>query len=122
MRQSRSIRPGPRRRARRTWLRTISSFSYFSYFSFHELGAESQMIIKRCLVRVAFAFGVFAPTIDIWRLFHCLALGAAILVCGCLTRTNWVCALIGFRGVHFFLPCCDRERMILGKDTNHWEN
>jgi hypothetical protein len=33
-----------------------------------------------------------------------LALGAAILDRRCLTRTNWMCALIGFRGVHLFPP------------------
>jgi hypothetical protein len=58
------------------------------------------MVMKRCLVRVAFAYGVFATAIDVRRLFHCLALGAAILGCGCLARTNWVCTLISFCGVH----------------------
>jgi hypothetical protein len=60
--------------------------------------------MKRFLVCVAFAYGVFAPAIDIRRLFHRLALRAAILACRYGTGTDWVCALFGFRGVHLFPP------------------
>jgi len=56
------------------------------------------------LVRVAFACRVFAPAIDVRRLFHCLALRAAILACRCRTGTNWVSALVAFRGIHLFPP------------------
>jgi hypothetical protein len=56
------------------------------------------------LVRVALAFAVFAPAIDIRRLFHGLALGAAILSRCCHAGTNWVCTLLDFRGVHLLPP------------------
>ena len=69
-------------------------------------------------MRVAFACGVFAPAIDVRRLFHRLTLSAAILPCGCLARTNWVCALIGFLGVHLFSPGFGPRTDDLSLDTN----
>lgn len=40
---------------------------------------ESQTVMKRRLVRVAFTSVVFAPAIDVRRLFRGFALGPAIL-------------------------------------------
>jgi hypothetical protein len=55
-------------------------------------------------VCVAFTSLVLAPAIDVRRLFHCLALGAAILARRCHARTNWVCTFVSFRRVHLFPP------------------
>ena len=62
------------------------------------------------LGRFALAAGVSARTIDVRRLFHSLALGAAVFARRCHARTNGVCTLLGFRGRHFFLLASDRQR------------
>ncbi len=56
------------------------------------------------LVCMAFAAGVFAGTIDVRHLFHCFALDAAILARSGQAGTNWVSALLRFRGLHNFSP------------------
>jgi hypothetical protein len=76
----------------------------FSFFSFNAFEAEFQAVMKRRLVRVAFTSFVLAPAIDVRRLFHGFALGAAIFARRCHARTNWVCTFLGFRSVHLFPP------------------
>jgi hypothetical protein len=58
--------------------------------------------MKRWLVRLAFASGVWARTSDLRCLFRCLTLGAAVLARRCDTRTERVCTLLCFFGTHFF--------------------
>jgi hypothetical protein len=57
--------------------------------------------MKRWLVRLAFASGVWARTSDLRRLFRCLTLGAAVLARRCHARTERVCTLLCFLGSHF---------------------
>src|ERR1700687_2445093 len=60
--------------------------------------------MKRWLARFALASGVSAPAINVRRLFDWLALGATIFSRRCPARTNWVCILLAFRGLHLFSP------------------
>src|ERR1700690_2767030 len=56
---------------------------------------------SRCLALAAL---VRARVIDIRRLFHGLALGAAVFARRGHTRTNGMCELLTFCGSHFFSP------------------
>ena len=58
--------------------------------------------MKRRLVRLAFASGVWARTSDLRRLFRCLTLGATVLARRCHARTERVCTLLCFLRSHFF--------------------
>jgi hypothetical protein len=69
--------------------------------------------MKRSLVRLAFASGVWTRASDLRRLFRCLTLGAAVLARRRQARTERVGTLLGFRRVHFLvLPTSDQVRMI----------
>src|ERR1035437_4179160 len=57
--------------------------------------------MKRSLVRLAFASGMWARTSDLRRLFGCLTLGAAVLARRCHARTERVCTFLGFLRNHF---------------------
>ena len=63
-----------------------------------------QLLNTFLLGRFVSAAGASARTIDVRRLFHSLALGAALLARRCHTRTNGMCTLLGFRSRHFFSP------------------
>jgi hypothetical protein len=58
-------------------------------------------VVKRSLVRLAFASGMGARTSDLRRLYRCLALGAAVLARRCHARTEGVCTLLCFLRSHF---------------------
>jgi hypothetical protein len=53
------------------------------------------------------------------RLFHSLALGAAVFVRRCRARTNGVCTLLGFRGRHFFSPSFGSTAVIQRRHLKH---
>src|ERR1039457_6286907 len=57
--------------------------------------------MKRSLVRLAFASGMWARASDLRRLFGCLTLGAAVLTRRCHARTERVGTLLGFLRNHF---------------------
>jgi hypothetical protein len=61
---------------------------------------------------VALASNVNARAIDVRRLLHCLALGAAVLARCCQARANRVGTLLGFCRGHFFLLSSHQERTI----------
>ena len=61
---------------------------------------------------VALASNVNARAIDVRRLFHCLALRAAVLARCCQARANRVGTLLGFCRGHFFSPSSNQERTI----------
>ena len=68
--------------------------------------------MKRSLVRLAFASGVWARRSDLRRLLRCLTLGAAVLGRRRHARTERVGTLLGFRRVHFlFSQTSDQVRM-----------
>jgi hypothetical protein len=56
---------------------------------------------ERRSARFAFASDVFAQTINVRRLFHGFALGAAVLARRRHAGTNGVCTLLGFFRGHF---------------------
>ena len=82
------------------------------------------------LGRLAPAAGVSASAIDIRRLLHSRAFGAAILARRCHARTNGMCTLLGFRSRHFVFPirsrhfflASDQQRLIQGAILDTGEN
>src|SRR6478736_3218577 len=67
---------------------------------------------------VALAHSVAARTIDVRRLFHCLAIAAAVLARRCQARTNGVCALLGFCRGHFSSPKFGSKGDDLGRNSS----
>ena len=75
-----------------------SVFWFLTYDSFTNCRENFQ------LGRFAFAAGVSTRTIDIRRLFHSLALRAAVFAGRCCAGTDGVRAFLAFRSSHFFIP------------------
>jgi hypothetical protein len=75
---------------------------------------ESPAELTPCLERLAFASCMRARAINVRRLFHGLALGAAILARRRHARTNGVGTLLDFRGGHFVSPGLGSQAANLG--------
>jgi hypothetical protein len=72
------------------------------------------MVMKRCLMRVAFAYGVFATAIDVRRHFSIASHWALQYLAVVVLHEQTGCAhLLVFAVSIRFLPYCDRERVLV---------